>query len=107
MFEMNRLLDRRVVITLQLPSEEVKTFLQSVDHQKFVAGWQRWFPISPDNTTTRAGVFWLSRWCLNGGSSSRYAAQCQDIFNGIFPFTYQRFRDAGLDEDFVCRARYY
>lgn len=106
MFEMNRLEDPRVEIELQLPSEEVRAFLRSVDHKKFRATWQHRFPISPANRTTRAGVFWLSRWSLNGAGSRRYATQCEDIFNRILPFTYQRFRGAEVDEDFVCRARY-
>lgn len=106
MFEMNRLLDREVEIKLQMPSQEVKALLRSVGHKKFMASWQRRFPISPDNTTSRAGVFWLSRWCLNGGSSQRYASQCQDIFDSLLPFTYQRFRDVGFNDGLVCNERY-
>jgi hypothetical protein len=99
MFDLRSLRNNpRARVPLCISSEELTALMGSIGHKKFESGWKYRFHILPGNETDRASVAWLACYCENGGSSERYAQQARVIFNKIFPFSYEEFRDAGFVE---------
>lgn len=93
------------MIRIQMFPEEVESLFDTIPHGRFQTGRINNWRVNEDGYVRAQSVLWLFCWAHNGDGSSKAMEAARQIFNNIFPFSYDFFyRSVGYE--YANRNRY-
>ena len=79
------------MIRLKVSPEKAENLLDSIQNEKFRTGKRTRWKVDTNGNVKAQSVLWLFCWAYNGDGSKKAMQEAQEIFNEIFPFSYEEF----------------
>jgi len=76
---------------LNISKEEVDGLFDTVFDKTFQDARRIWWEVNAEGYVRAQSVYWFYCWAQTGMAHERSRLACREIFNEIFPFTYEFF----------------
>ena len=93
------------MIQLTVSPKRVEDLFRTVKHDLFQKKKHVRWHVREDGSVRAQSVLWLFCWAENGDNSVEAAIACEEIFNEIFPFSFDLFKSK-VGYDYANRFRY-
>jgi hypothetical protein len=90
---------------LRVSYEEAKSLLSDIPNATFQRAIKRNWHVNEEGYANAQSILWLFCWAKTGMGSLESELEAQNVFNKIFPFTYEFF-DSRVDHEWARRMRY-
>lgn len=90
---------------LQVPVEEAKRLIDSINNAKFLRAKEANWTVDQDGNVRAQSVLWLYCWAKTGMGSISSAIRAQEVFDALFPFKYDLL-DSRVDHKWAQKMRY-
>jgi len=91
--------------TISISKKEVDGLLDTQVEKKFQDSRRSYWRVEEDGYVHAQSVYWLYCWAETGMGHRKAALECLEMFNQIFPFTFEYFKGR-VPDDYPRRYRY-
>ena len=93
------------MVQLKIDNFDAEVWIQSVSNDKFQGAIKGNWIINEQGYVKAQSVLWLFCWAITGMGSIDAAVEVQEVFDQIFPFTYNFFKTK-VDHEWARKNRY-
>lgn len=93
------------LVKLKLDKGDAEAWILSVQNDKFQEAVKGNWIVDEEGNVKAQSVLWLFCWAVTGMGSIDTAVEVQDVFDNIFPFTYNSFKSK-VPHEWARKYRY-